>query len=853
MRLTENTFNKTRYEYILKKVTGVLHQRIEKLRSEISSSIVFISCGKDRERYSFILLLRFIYLYFLQKKSYLAGDFKFLENAFLKKPKTMVSFYRGFLKALFFGETKDAGFKDVKFFEKHDIELKNPDIDIDDSAFEKLFMLFSQYEWDFEMKRIRSESHINFEVIACIFEKYTDQKTIGAYYTGKDVGNYIAVNTVIPALISKIEKSGDASGGGLLKDMLGLLSASPERYMSDYALKGVGEDYPRRFAPLCGSMFHRGVMSHDVPARFGVCGETLGDSLFRHKNSRRVIAAALERKFNSLDSLLCENIDVSTLFIDALENLECEKRIKCVFKALFNFKILDPAVGSGAFLIAAIDVLTPVYSALKRAFERSGVSLPASISGEYVMLKAIIENNIFGIDISSDSIEIIKLIFSAKLFFSAKNIDLAGEIAGLSYNVAAANFLTQDAFEGLTFDALLCNPPYVALSKYPHDVGRWRNAHTRDVFNCFVLKSASFAESGCRYGFIVPLSITYDDNCAGLLAGFGPRRSHMIASFDNIPSPLFAKVSQRFSIWLGGPDDDGPVYYSTPLYRWRSKFRPFIMKKIRYTPLANYEVKKYALARIENNLQLEIINRIHRFDSGIHVTARKHHGSDVFRLGYCHVARNFVSVYLNDPPYLDAVSLLPSKPLRVGYIKIRGGDYANAVYAALCSDLFFFYWLSRSDGFNVSNWTIGDFIKCLSGFENSQIGALAQIGRLMDKRRFEALVFKKNAGKFVGNFNYRRHLPELSRRADLLLFMGLGLGISHYASVFDCIQRTLAQNVNSKNEENPEMKMSGLFESPDYDRAYENELFKTIDKMAKSYFGFSETELAQITRKFRAM
>ena len=82
----------------------------------------------------------------------------------------------------------------------------NPDIEIPDEAFEQLFDFFDDYHWHLDERPLRADNEINPDVLGYIFEKYINQKQMGAYYTKEDITEYIAKNTIIPFLFDAAEK-----------------------------------------------------------------------------------------------------------------------------------------------------------------------------------------------------------------------------------------------------------------------------------------------------------------------------------------------------------------------------------------------------------------------------------------------------------------------------------------------------------------------------------------------------------------------------------------------------------------------------------------------------------------------
>ena len=89
-------------------------------------------------------------------------------------------------------------------FDVHDLERDNPDISIPDAAFERVFNFFDGYRWHLDERPYREDNEINPDVLGYIFEKYINQKQMGAYYTKEDITGYISRNTVIPFLFEAL-------------------------------------------------------------------------------------------------------------------------------------------------------------------------------------------------------------------------------------------------------------------------------------------------------------------------------------------------------------------------------------------------------------------------------------------------------------------------------------------------------------------------------------------------------------------------------------------------------------------------------------------------------------------------
>ena len=138
-------------------------------------------------------------------------------------------------------------------FDQHELERDNPDISIPDDAFRRVFDFFDGYRWHLDERPDREDNEINPDVLGYIFEKYVNQKQMGAYYTKEDITGYISRNTVIPHLFDAAKKECRVAfepDGGVWR----LLRDDPDRYI--YPAVGHGITWnardprdPTRLAP----------------------------------------------------------------------------------------------------------------------------------------------------------------------------------------------------------------------------------------------------------------------------------------------------------------------------------------------------------------------------------------------------------------------------------------------------------------------------------------------------------------------------------------------------------------------------------------------------------------------------
>ena len=185
-------------------------------------------------------------------------------------------------------------------------------------------------------------------------------------------------------------------------------------------------------------------------------------------------------------------------------------------KWLFSLKILDPACGSGAFLTAA---LTQLKAEHRRVFDFLHAINNDSMMFEEYSDNSILENNLYGVDINEESVEITKL--SLWLHTAQKD----RKLTTLNNKIKCGNSLIDDisiagekafnwekefpeVFEKGGFDVVIGNPPYVRVQQLDYATidslkKTYKTALKRiDISLCFIEKSRNLIKNNGLVSFI---------------------------------------------------------------------------------------------------------------------------------------------------------------------------------------------------------------------------------------------------------------------------------------------------------------------------------------------------------------
>jgi hypothetical protein len=390
-------------------------------------------------------------------------------------------------------------------FDVHELEKKFPDIQIRDEAFEKIFHFFDQWNWHLDTRIEATGRDINPDVIGYIFEKYVnDRAAMGAYYTKEDITDYISKNTIIPSLFDKVKERYPVAfqENGYIWSFL---KNSGDTYIYDAIKKGIDknsglfddlpEDIKKGFNPQLEKkavtdeephLFEiRKPWNKKAPEEIALPTETYRELIERRKRYAEIKNKIEQGEITEINDLITYNLNIRQFTQDILENTDDPDLIQAFFKVIVgNIKykesneniiqpisILDPTCGSGAFLFAAMNILEPIYEACIEKMEQFTSESPrkhkffhkvlVDINSEehpnlkYYIYKSIILNNLYGVDIMHEAVEIAKLRLFLKMI-GAVDVDNTKSNYGLEplpdidFNIKAGNTLVGFAsFEDL--------------------------------------------------------------------------------------------------------------------------------------------------------------------------------------------------------------------------------------------------------------------------------------------------------------------------------------------------------------------------------------------------------------------
>lgn len=410
---------------------------------------------------------------------------------------------------------------------------------------------------------------------------------------------------------------------------------------------------------------------------------------------------------------------------------------------------LDPATGSGVFLVAALRRETDL-----------GLSDPVGFATQ----------KLFGADVSPQACDF------AAFAVLHEIIDRVAESPQQVWQAIRANLVALDALSLLEARAgrvglrrhfprlsgpmrLICNPPYAGATGNSTQLD---GAPVRSLYLPFVEMAWRLADgpddASC---LVVPLALGANTTAdhrrtRASLSSAGGRWTLLF--FDRQPHALFGEEAKtRATIAIRRPGPKPAEIYTSGLLKWTSRQRTSILSEDRsvelgaarisrlvpkltsndavqlYLALTEYRLRRHDRPRIEKAAPDEIVGTALSNDVFVGATAY-----------------NFLNIFRNYPDNLSWRGDLSSS----GIHKLRFGSSADASVATalLSSRIAFWLWHTECDGFHVPSWFLDELPLLDLSFSNSDRDCLANLGDQMWSGLQEDILVSNNRTRLTFAF-----------------------------------------------------------------------------------------------------
>lgn len=420
-------------------ITSAFSHRFKIERTRFITTVQGFSGHSEREHYASLLINRLIWAYFLQKQGLLDGNLQYLSYHLHRTQvhQGLNRFYHDFLQRFFYeglgapqhspelqallGKIPYLG---GDLFTWQAGEQCTSSVSIPDSAFTQLFTFFDAYQWSLDEYLPEQHTTITPAIVGSLFEQYITHQQAGTYFTRDDVTAYIAHSTIIPFLFDQVEQ------------------VYPQAFQADAPLWHSLRKRPTRY------IYEAIHTQHTLPY------ESSEERDARLNRSADLHARLRAGTIHTIDDLITSNLNICQFALDALADITNPAVLSAFYEQLRSMTILDPTCGTGAFLLAALKTLLPLYeiclSRMRTLSDESDTPLPfTTIFAEVeqypslrsFILTSIISNNLYGVDIAKEASEICKLRLLLTLVSQSTYDDLITILQYIKFNVHTGNAL----------------------------------------------------------------------------------------------------------------------------------------------------------------------------------------------------------------------------------------------------------------------------------------------------------------------------------------------------------------------------------------------------------------------------
>jgi hypothetical protein len=680
----------------------------------------------------------------------------------------------------------------------------SPIIQVPDGAVERLVTFFDRYEWDWDEVSPRAEDALTPEILGHTFEQHADREQMGAYYTAPDVTAYIARGTLLPFLLEAASCCSDAFGRNGLAERL--LRAAPDRYLPAALRKGIDLPLPADVVAGLTDFSLRIGWDRPASAEYALPAETWREHLARRARCHD-LRRRLQRRSRTSNDLLTDNVDLIRFTVDLLEQSDAAL-LRAFWHVLRDLSVLDPACGSGEFLLAALRVLEPLYEAClgrMKAFPRVAdfreVLDAAGPASRVFIRRSILERNLYGVDLLPEAVEVCRFRLLLALAAAQGTVHAPPSLPALDANLRAGNSLAGSVTTGRAsdsgrgcpvhwstefphvmergrFDVIVGNPPYLENNtmREPSSLRGFRTASCGNVFALFWERGLDLVRPTGRLGMIVPVASICTEDYAPLRDLLHASGTSVVSSFSDRPSRLFRGLEHgRLCIILHAKGREPGRCFSTGFNKWRAVERPSLFERLSFVETTGLGAGG-AVAKVGTPLEVSLLRKIRQEQGGLRDRLVACGG---FALYCTRKLSHFVQV-LDFVPAITDEAGCKRRPSELRVLHFATRQERDVFVAVLNSSLFYWLLTVYSDCRNLNKREIEGTPFDFRRASSATLGRLAELAQaLMEDIQRNALVRPMRypgQGTLRIQCTYPRQSKQLIDDIDRALALHYGFG-----------------------------------------------------------------------------
>ncbi len=483
-----------------------------------------------------------------------------------------------------------------------------------------------------------------------------------------------------------------------------------------------------------------------------------------------------------------------------------ESKIKNEFKEkalseFFHLSILDPSCGGGAFLL-------PAWQTLLNFFDKylQNESYPALAHPLLV-----------GIDIDLPAVQVARF----SLWFSTPpNHPLVnawsvqeGNALWPGESTIIPKFSFSEKFPSIYangedggFSCVIGNPPYAAIPPiWPESdiTRRFQTTASKDLYTLFLEQMVYLGNPRLgRGGMIVPLSLTFSKDMISTRDFIRASGRHWkISSYHIRPSGIFPGVSQRTSIALVQPSEDGRTHIETTcVQRWSAEQRAELFTRLKYadvtrcTEIIAKQRRPLGIPNIGDpqlsNLLLKLLVRGEKIGDALISPKKSPHDTTV--LYYFTMAYHWLSVSTQLPDLRGIDKPVALSSLIPLYFSNEADRWT--ALALIASSLGFWWWQIFGDLFHVTQGLLSQFPVNPAKVDVPIKEKLIILAKDLQVEIDKNVTFFTKKGVTNANFDLTRCFQKILP-IDLVLMQYLNISCDEWKALYANYVQTTGKNI----------------------------------------------------------
>ena len=441
---------------------------------------------------------------------------------------------------------------------------------------------------------------------------------------------------------------------------------------------------------------------------------------------------------------------------------------------LYKMKVLEPAVGSGAFCSQLVRVM---WKKAKRKW---------NLQDESEFREKVCSKVIHACDIDAEALKLARVVMWITAGCPEKGLELNFSLCD---SLAAGPCENKTDWKNHTmleinrgYDAIIGNPPYVRVK--PEIISIFETNSVKNLYSAFTELGLNLLNGNGTLCLIIPQSIIGSKESLPLreiILNQDAKVTFQI--FDSVPDFLFdqgkiesntnTNINQRTAIITVDRNSKKSIHTS-PLLRWRrTAERDSLFNSLKSIRISMDDIYNGAIPMLENSDNLRLFRKLREQKTTIADVVVKEGG----KLLYIPKAIRYF------------ITGIPIDLERPNTILLRvNSEFYELIHSTINSNLFYWWWRVNGNGFQVEMKNVLSF-PLLPLKKEKAVDFSNQLDDCLDQCR----VFKHNAGKQIPNINYN-FKQNLLQSIDSALLNSIQM--TPHERVFGCKTNSLNGNMN---------------------------------------------------------